>query len=522
MEFAPRAETVEVLDAQPTRKPYTALDFIADQLRAANPGGDWDSNGIDRARELGAILLRNKIVDLSKLGATKVIVTFRAFPWADPETREEIALTYDGVRFGYLGTPTEPAREPFLQNYVRVAWSAEGHGHIDYLCRFTPQGFYIVPQWGSSSDWVTFREAVRFFVSVYLMYLSAGTASGAGATVGTAIVGASFAASFPLLTTILGNIAIGAYFSGGDVKGTVKGALIAQFAGGLGDIAGAAAYTATQIEILARLADVAVTALVRGQDVEKAVTQSLLMSGFTSVGEMLDAIGEPKMGEFDTVDVSGYPVEGDVYSPDPVLTVDAYGSGSGWGGDIIQPLPGESGGATFVPFAYGADLPPVTFDPGAPVEGFGVPSYTPQGERIATPVRTTDTGPAVSIVNTVSSLALNALKLNQAWNQARNPAPNTQARTVSGGAVVSGNDAGVIITRRADGTVSTSRPPVGVPQATTSGNFIVNNGDGTYTLIASDGSRRTVAYGQNSGPEQSALPWPLMLAGAGLLISVFK
>ena len=522
MQFAP-PEIQESAPAAVVRKPYTALDFVADQLRAANPGGDWDSNGVDRARELGAILLRNGIIELSKLGATKLNVRERLFPWSNPDDNTQIALTYDGRTFGYLGTPTEPAREPYLQNYVRVAWSAEGHGHIDYVCRFTPQGFMIVPQWGSSSDWGTFREALRFFVTVYLMYLSAGTASGAGGTVGGAIMGAGFAATYPALTAIIGNIAIGAYFSGGDVKGTVKGALLAQFAGGLGDIAGAAAYTATQIEILARLADVAVTALVRGQDVEKAIAQSLLQSGFSSVGEMLDATGAQEMGDYETVNTSEYPVDGDVYAPDPVLTVDAYGPSSNWGGDVVSMDGGASDGATtFVPFAYGADLPPVTFDPGAPASGYAVPSFTSAGDRVSNPIRSVDSGPAVSIVNTLSSLAMNALKLNQAWNQARNPAPVTQARSVSGGAVTSGNDAGVIITRRADGTVSTSRPPVGVPHATTAGNFIVNNGDGTYTLIAPDGSRRVIAYGQNSGPEQSALPWPLLLAGAGLVVSLLK
>jgi hypothetical protein len=498
-------DSVPNADARP---PYTALDFVADQLRAANPGGDWNSNGVDRARELGAILLRNGILELSKLGATRLEVTSREYPWSGAVTRTEIALTYNGKTFGYLGTPTEPKNDPFLENYVRVAWSAEGHGHVDYLCRFTPQGFTIVPQWGSSSDWGTFREIVRFFVTVYLMYLSAGTASGAGATVGGTIMGAGFAAAYPALTAIIGNIAIGAYFSGGDVKSAVKNVLISQIAGAAGDFAGQVAYTATQIEILASLADVAVTALASGRDVETAVKMSLLQRGFSSVGEMLASTGENIVNDYESIDVTAYPVDGDAYSPDVLPVVDSIPSSAGAAPDWQMP--------------QFAELPPVTFDPGPPINGSDVPAFTPSGDRISQPIRTTDSGGAVAMVNSLSALALNALKLNQAWNQARNPAPVTQARRVTGSAVTSGNDAGVIITRGADGTVTATRPPVGVPQATTNGNFIVNNGDDTYTIIAPDGSRRVVAYGQNAGNDPASLPWPLILAGAGLLISVFK
>lgn len=520
--------------AEVKRGPYTALDFIADQLRAANAEGEWDSMGVDRARELGAILLRNGIIELSKLAATKLTVTVREFPWAEPVEQTQIALMYQGRQIGYLGSPTEPTREPWLKNYTLLAWSAEGHGNVSYVCRFSPQGFTIVPVWASSSDWGTFREIVRFFVTVFVMYLSAGTASGAGASVGSAVVGASFAAAYPALTAIIGNIAIGAYFSGGDVKGTVRGALLSYAGGSLGDMAGQAAYTATQIEIIASLTDSAVTALATGRDMEKAVQETLLRYGFSSVADMMQATGETAVTE---IDMSDNPAGGGV---------DPYGPGSGWGydigpGDWSVPSSGtgemtfeaapdvavaESGGF----FNLGnTSLPPVTFDPGAAVGFSGGELYTggqfAGSTRVEPPMRSIDSGQAVNMANAISSLAINALRVNQAWNQARNPQPVTQARTVTAGAVTSGNDSGVIITRRADGSVSTSKPPVGVPHATTTGNFILNNGNGTYDLIAPDGSRRVIAYGENAGPSQfslSSLPWPLIAGGAGLLFSILK
>lgn len=535
MVFAP--EVSEDIDPAATtalavvRKPYTALDFIADQLRAANPSGDWDSNGTDRSRELGAILLRNGIIELSKLAAVKLTVTTREFPWADPADQIQIALEYDGRRLGYLGTPDEPANDPWLQNYTRLAWSSVGHGHVSYMCQFSPQGFTIGPQWGSSSDWGTFREVVRFFVTVWLMYLSMGTASGSGAGVGSAIMGASFAASYPVLTAILGNIAIGAYFSGGDVKGAVKGALINYVAGSLGDAARSVAYTVTQIEILGVLAESAVRALAAGRDVEKAVTMSLLQYGFGSVAEFMASTESPVMNDasaFEVVDVSQYPMDGDPFGPQGLPTTEnsnAYDTGYGWDSNFTAVSAQDIGPVSqgFVPFTMGSELAPVTFDPGAPAASFQVGTVTADGLRVEAPVRAvTDSGSVTGVVNTLTGAALAALKLTQAWNQAKNPAPVAQARVVSPQAVQSVSDAGVIITRGANGTVTAARPPVGEARSTTGGNVVVNNGDGTYTLITPSGERRAISYGANTGTDPAAVPWSLLIGGAGLLLSILK
>lgn len=49
-----------------------ALDFVAQQLRSAYPEGQWQSGGIDRARELAELFINAGIVDLSKLGVIKL------------------------------------------------------------------------------------------------------------------------------------------------------------------------------------------------------------------------------------------------------------------------------------------------------------------------------------------------------------------------------------------------------------------------------------------------------------------
>lgn len=508
---------------------YTVTDWIADQLRAAAPQGDWNSNGIDRARELAEILKRNGIIDLSRLGAEKVIVRWRPYPWADIEERPEIALTYEGRRIGYLGTPNEPARDDFLQGYTLLAWSAEGHGHIAYRAVFTPQGFTIQPFWGSSSDWGTFREVVRFFVTAYLAFVMPATGVGAGASVGGFIMGASFAASYPLLTAIIGNIAIGAYFSGGDVKKAVKGALIAEAASSVGAAAGGLAYSATSIDIIAQLSDAAVRAFVAGGDVDKAVASVLIQNGLNSMDDLFSGGQDP-------------------YAPQPLPAQTDTGGGFSMGTDLFQmqaPADGSGGfnfaPVSFAPEGYQADNLPTGFDMTNPLAlntaapafdaGLNTPAsgYSFPTMRVEPPMSPVAAGNPTggNLVNQVSSFALAALKLTQAWNQARNPQPITQARAnTASGATVAALNTGVVQTRAPDGTVSAARPPVGVPQSTVTGDLIVNNGDGTYTLISPDGRRRVIQYGANSGSDSGAGPlgvsWPVWIALAGLGVTILK
>jgi hypothetical protein len=57
-------------------------------------------------------------------------------------------------------------------------------------------------------------------------------------------------------------------------------------------------------------------------------------------------------------------------------------------------------------------------------------------------------------------------------------------------------------------------PPVGSPVATIDGGYVVNNGDGTYTLVSQSGASTTLPYpaGANAGSIFGNVN-PMVLAG---------
>jgi hypothetical protein len=113
-----------------------------------------------------------------------------------------------------------------------------------------------------------------------------------------------------------------------------------------------------------------------------------------------------------------------------------------------------------------------------------------------------------------------------AWQRLKNPQVQPRARVVNadGSVSVVGNN-GLIQTRTPDGRIVAQRPPVGVPQATISGNYIVNNGDGTYSIISPTGQKQTYPYTTatavgGAGLPGGALPW--IVGGVALLVLMRK
>jgi hypothetical protein len=95
-----------------------------------------------------------------------------------------------------------------------------------------------------------------------------------------------------------------------------------------------------------------------------------------------------------------------------------------------------------------------------------------------------------------------ALSLVRAYRDVMNPRPVLQARTVgTNGAVTATTSNGMIQTRGPNGGVTTQLPPVGAPHSTVDGNLIVNNGDGTYTVIFPDGRTENRRYPPGAGGE---------------------
>ena len=135
-----------------------------------------------------------------------------------------------------------------------------------------------------------------------------------------------------------------------------------------------------------------------------------------------------------------------------------------------------------------------------------------------------------SVTNSITYAATAALQLYATYRKVTLPIVNPGARTVLGnGSVIAATSDGLIQTRNSSGQIVKQKPAVGQPQSTIDGQIVINNGDGTYTLIAPDGSQRVIKYPggistiggfslSDIGPTQIAIGIGLL----GLLLKVFK
>jgi hypothetical protein len=100
----------------------------------------------------------------------------------------------------------------------------------------------------------------------------------------------------------------------------------------------------------------------------------------------------------------------------------------------------------------------------------------------------------------------------------------TAAARTPQGANVQARDDGLIWTRDEQGRVTSTRPPTGLLQTTTTGRGIINNGDGTYTLIGADGQSQVVRYAGAGAGIMAGLPaWaPWALVGGAALLLVAR
>jgi hypothetical protein len=509
---------------------YTAEQYVADQLRAQAPDGKWDDQ-IDRAAELARIMVRAGIVDLSSLQLVPVKVTRVMAPWQPPSTQDAYAFGYMGRTVGFLGTPDDPTTEPIFQTWpvgMGCAWSAVGHGQTGYVVRTATSGhgIQIVPVWSSSSDW----SAVRGFVLQAASFLSFVALPLAGLSaanlLASQVLGPTFAAAYPALTTAVGNVALATVFSGGNVELAVKSAITTWASGGVGSTLGEGAATLSGIPAVGAVTAAATSAFVAGGDVKAAVGRAILSTGAPMIGNLFDTFGDPPIsygddglsflpGDLGTT--GGGPIVGDGAPNDySFLPPGVADWGTGLGADPFGP-------------GFDADLIGAT-DPNAPdgaaVEwdlGGGNPDV--KAVAVATTPKASDFA-ATPLIQTITNAALAAISVLAAWQRLKNPQVQPRARVVNadGSVSVVGNN-GLIQTRTPDGRIVAQRPPVGVPQATISGNYIVNNGDGTYSIISPTGQKQTYPYTTatavgGAGLPGGALPW--IVGGVALLVLMRK
>ncbi len=506
--------------------PYTLRQFLADQLRAAAPGAEWGAAGVDRADEMAAVLIRNGITDLSRLRLLPAKWTRADWSTGAPvmETVDGFAFEFNGRRLGYLGDADgkDAGAIPVFQDGNLVSWSSAGHGNVSYRVIATSRGFAIVPIWGSSSDAGSIRNDLKMIGAVALTFALPAAGVNLGASIGAAVLPASVAAAYPALAAAVGNAAIGAAFNGGNIEAAAKMAALGALGAAAGAQAGAVALSATDVEMVGKLADAATRAVVSGRDIESAVKTALIQNA----GLLVPDAAPPPMALLPIPEIQ--------IEERPAMSYDEFGTPIP---DTWEMAPLQIPDVVYESAPVNFDLTPISIDPGAlqplafpllPV----APEFAPLADvKIEPPITTPQGDPFTladtrNLINTVSAAALAAISIVKAA-KGLNPSTgvNTTARAIDPrtGAAIVALDNGLIQSRNPDGTITLKKSPTGQPQSTASGNVIINNGDGTYTLIDPQGRTRVIQYESGVGGFDLAdIPIPAILGGVALLTFLIR
>ncbi len=525
----------------------TRIEFIKQQLKGLAPDADWNMSGVDRLQELAEVLERHGITDLWQLKLVRAQVTIHTDEWVrETESSSEVvpasdavvdgfAFEYYGQRFGFLGGPDEFVNEPmFEQTSVgnAIAWSARGHGNVTYVVRpnKAKTALEIVPIWQSSSDAGFIRQslimAVAFFASVLLPVV--GTA--VGTAVGSAVVPASFAAAYPGVTAAIGNIAISTALNGGNIERAVKGYALGYVGSSLGAMAGGAALSVTDSTVIASLADVAARTAVTGGDLKTAVGMAAVRLGAESMFNFDTSSGVDWFSGSFEID-PGAAVFGDESTflsfDNPLIlqSIDIQTPTFDFSNQTLYDFTATGGGNAPLEFDTFQFNPFLSTDSSAAFVAADTPAIPAPAAPTQPPPPTSPAYNPVQVVQQITQAALAALSLVRAYRSLDTPAIQPTARVVlPNGSVSVIGDNGLIQTRAPNGQVTATRPPVSVPQATLSGNYIVNNGDGSYSVVSPDGRRVRYSYNDQAPPQAGAgMPtWAWAAAGVAAVFLLSK
>lgn len=508
------------------------IDALAGILKSSAPSADWFAGGVDRAQELARVFEAWGIVDLSKLQIVQrdYVRTYwdlspkqdgsRGGLKTEPDTG--IAFSYDGRVIGFLGVVGNDGAIDKRPNDFNIkvfegtvfAWSALGNGNVSYRIGTDPRGaFMIYPAWGSSSDWGEFRQIFRFYATAFLSVVAPTIGFNAGTSLGTAIVSESFALAYPTLTTTIGNVAISTAMNGGDIEKAVERAALSYVGAEAGGFVGAEVTNLTDMATLGKVAAVATRAFITGADPRFAVAGSLIMAGgaalstpafydpltmapdFLPIPDIDFQTGDFMLSSSDLISYDAPPA----WDLLPVPTVE-------FTDQVFDPLPyGDAGddaeflaifgNAPGTPFdspfySNPVDLPLIDYSMPPAGALFPVPSVLPGENALFS-------GPN-TVIGVITAAATSALRLVEAYQKTSKPIQATARRVAANGSIEVANRDGLIHTQTRDGRITKRRPPVGEATATIDNSLIVNNGDGTYTLISPNGAILTQRYPANT------------------------
>lgn len=426
---------------------------------------------------------------------------------------------------------------PTIGDFSEPGEKSDDRKTVQVYVKFTDDGvpYFLIAKRPRSSATATFKQFLTLAVVAASFVIP-----GLGPTLASSVFG-SFAAAYPAVANAIVNVTLQTALNGGDIEAAVERTAAAYIGGQAGSfIEGISDSTA-----LARLTSVATNAAVRGESIEDAVNNAALslapaivsdasgiVKDFIPDAQNLPATGESTVSIFDIPETA--PAIYDDYEAPDIEEIASW-----WDGSQIVPTPGFQGNVpdmapTIQPMDFSLDdwlsgnvpltAPPAVYDDVAGDDGSlpDVPVVAPS-ESFFEGVTWEGT------VDKLTDLAIAAIRINQAYQAANRPPVQPAVQTTR---------AGTTQTARTDGTLTTTdpatgrpvitRPPVGVPYELPGGGAVVNNGNGTYTLVTADGQTVTRQYPVSTPPAGAAVVqpaqwiagvpnWAVGAAGAGVL-----
>lgn len=408
--------------------------------------------------------------------------------------------------------------------------------------------------------WAAIKELATIVLAAVTFVVPGVNAAIAGSIFG------SLATAYPALTAAASQVMLNTALSGGDVEAAVKSVAYSY----LGQSAGGLVEGVTDSDALGKLAAAATSAAAQGGDVERAVALTALRLAPEALTDVVDYYSDDSTAVAITpvVDSNDIPIGDtnvsifDIPAAAPTIDWDVE-----YQANVSAPSIDEI-----------ASWAPAVVEIGVPFDGGNVPLAAPAFEPIgyslddlfaaatgetphATPVAVDGSGGALSTaiasapanqpvdtpassffdditwddtVDKLSALAVAAIKVHQAYQAANRPPVQPAIQTTRTGSTQTARSDGVLSTTDpATGRVVVTRPPAGVPYALPDGGAVVNNGNGTYTVISPTGAAVTRSYSSDipvSGVARvqpatwiDGVPnWATMLIAAGAIAVVAK
>ena len=455
--------------------------------------------------------------DYSKNDKTKLAVNYTGFLGLENTLKNGYFGAETGrLRGKFINTPTliysdnSVATKQNLLSDERNRFAIQGEplggGWQDQIqIVYIRRGDLMLPiwavQWREASTWVAFRDsALKPIAGVLLAAIP-----GVGQLVGQFILGPTLSASYPALASGLGAISVNTVMNGGDVVGAVKNYL--------SRYVGVQVGGAIDIPIASNVAANVTTAALRGGDLNSAAINGVISGSFEALqntGGNMDysagysdaAYGYDDYSAVDYVDPvdfadadAGY---GDYWADNGLNEVfdasnysDADVSyGDYWSSDETGVMPVDYADAdagygdawsTGTDFTAAVDYSDADY-------GYGESAYS--SSSFSMPDLS-----SISLDSTLSTLS----KLVQVGLQVNAAVKGQTNTTLRAGSLPAGT------TVRPDGRLSTGQqPPPGTVFRTSTGAAVVNNGDGTFTVVGPDG--RAVVKSYATGQAVGTLP----------------